>query len=53
MDCGNLVKEGFKNTLFLHAFNLVFMNLPLSRDPERADASIDKGARERNTRWKI
>jgi len=53
MDCGNLVKEGFKNTLFLHAFNLAFMNLPLSRDPERADASIDKGAGERNTRWKI
>jgi len=34
----------FKNIHFLHAFNLAFMNLPLSRDPEMADAFIDKGA---------
>ena len=26
-----------------HAFNLAFMNLPLSRDPKTADASIDQG----------
>jgi len=45
-NCGNLVKEGFKNTHFLHAFNLAFMNLPPSRDPEMADASIDKGAHD-------